>query len=99
MVFSQNVSASEIQPYGAGTWNPIGYKETLYIQPNNFERTQIVYSGGGNIKLKFTNATFQTYRVYLYENDGDGTNKKGNDYLNVEFFDYLIYYGNEMEDN
>ncbi|MBN8193409.1 hypothetical protein JI667_14760 [Bacillus sp. NTK074B] len=58
--------ASENINYGAGTWDPVGYKESIYIQTDNFERTQTITSGGGNVQIRVTEASNQYYRLFLY---------------------------------
>jgi hypothetical protein len=68
------VSAAAIGTYGAGEWDAVGYVETIQLTTTGVDVTQTVSSGGGNFKIKITNAIpDNVYRIWLYEKDSTGS--------------------------
>lgn len=90
LLIPSSVFAEEGPERGPGEWDAIGYAQSIRIPTNGYATTQTVSSGGGNIKIRISNASPENvYRVWLYEKDDNGYDHVVN-YAKYGYGDYEI---------
>jgi len=77
LISTPQASAKTVVTYAAGSWDKVGYTESIYLHNQQIESTQTISSGGGNVQIRPSGISgTNTYVVWLYELDGDKINKQ-----------------------